>query len=223
MGDFAILILNQQKLHAINVIGMKRYLIIAAFAFLASFNTAFGQKVALKTNAVYWATATPDLGLEFAMGERWTFELEGGYNPWTLDKENNTKIKHWLVSPEFRYWFCNSFQGHFIGIVGNYAQYNIGALPYEVPNLFIELTGNAPMPDLRNARMQGWAAGAGLTYGYAFPIARRWNMELTCGYGWWYSEYDQFESRNCGLFQQTVKKHALGPAALGISFIYMIK
>jgi hypothetical protein len=202
---------------------MKRYLIIAVFAFLASLGTANAQKAAIKTNALYWATTTPNIGMEFALGDRWTFELEGGYNPWNLDSDNNMKVKHWLVSPEFRYWFCNSFQGHFIGINANYTQFNIGGLPEGMPNLFVNLNTEVPMPDLSVARIQGWAVGAGLTYGYAFPIARRWNMELTVGYGWWYTEYDQYESRKCGLFQQAVARHALGPATAGISFIYMIK
>ncbi len=203
---------------------MKRYLIIAVFALFASFGSASAQKVAVKTNALYWATATPNLGFEFALGDRWTFELEGGYNPWTLDAEKNMKLKHWLVSPEFRYWFCNSFQGHFIGINANYTQFNIGGLPFAMPALFVNLSSDAaPMPDFQAARIQGWAAGAGLTYGYVFPIARRWNMELTVGYGWWYANYDQYESRKCGLFQQKVSRHALGPATAGISFIYMIK
>ena len=203
---------------------MKRYLIVAAIIFLASMGSASAQKVGVKSNALYWATTTPNLGFEFALGERWTFELEGGYNPWTLNAENNMKFKHWLVSPEVRYWFCNSFQGHFIGINGNYAQYNIGSLPFAMPPVFFDLYNEAPgIPDLQNSRIEGWAVGAGLTYGYAFPIARRWNMELTAGFGWWYSEYDQFEDRKCGLFQQAVQKHALGPTALGISFIYMIK
>lgn len=202
---------------------MKRYLIIAVFAFLASLGTANAQKAAIKTNALYWATTTPNIGVEFALGDRWTFELEGGYNPWNLDSDNNMKVKHWLVSPEFRYWFCNSFQGHFIGINANYTQFNIGGLPEGMPNLFVNLNTEVPMPDLSVARIQGWAVGAGLTYGYAFPIARRWNMELTVGYGWWYTEYDQYESRKCGLFQQAVARHALGPATAGISFIYMIK
>lgn len=213
-----------RKLPIINVMLMKRYLIIAVLAFLASLGTASAQKVAVKSNALYWTTATPNLGFEFAMGERWTFELEGGYNLWTLDAEKNMKIKHWLVSPEFRYWFCNSFQGHFIGINSNYTQFNMGGLPFAMPNVFINLSDKVPaMPDLQTSRIQGWAVGAGLTYGYAFPIARRWNMELTCGFGWWYTVYDQFESRECGLFQQTVEKHALGPSTLCVSFIYMIK
>lgn len=156
------------------------------------------------------------------MGERWTVELEGGYNPWTLDKEKNMKAKHWLVSPEFRYWFCNSFQGHFIGINGNYTQFNIGAIPVPLQRTFISLN-KTPEADLEKSRVEGWAVGAGITYGYAFPIARRWNLEFTAGFGYWYSIYNQYESRKCGLFQETVKKHALGPTSLGISFIYMIK
>ena len=102
-------------------------------AFPAALNA---QKVGLKTNALYWATTTPNIGFEVGMGDRFTFYLDGGYNPWTLDKnvETNRKAKHFLVSPEFRYWFCESFNGHFIGINGNYTQFNVSALP--IPNVF---------------------------------------------------------------------------------------
>ena len=201
---------------------MKRYLIIAVAFFLVSVGTASAQKFAVKTNALYLGTATPNLGLEVALSDRWTLEVEGGYNPWTFDSEDNMKIKHWLVSPEFRYWFCESFQGHFVGLNGNYTQFNIGAVPVPVSSLFFDIARSTET-DLENSRIQGWAAGAGVTYGYAFPIARRWNMELTLGYGLWYTRYDQFESRKCGLFQQTVEKVAVGPTALGVSFVFMIK
>lgn len=201
---------------------MKRYLIIAVLFFLASAGTASAQKLAVKTNALYWGTATHNLGLEYAMADRWTLELEGGYNPWTFDSEKNMKIKHWLVSPEVRYWFCESFLGHFVGINGNYTLFNISGIP--TPGVFIDLSSNTDSKtDLKNSRVQGWAVGAGVTYGYAFPIARRWNMELTLGYGIWYTEYGQYESRKCGLFQQDMQKWALGPTALGVSFMFMIK
>lgn len=201
---------------------MSRKIYLSLLLFICCLFTANAQHFAVKTNALYWATATPNVGLEAAMGERWTVELEGGYNPWTLDKEKNMKAKHWLVSPEFRYWFCNSFQGHFIGINGNYTQFNIGAIPVPLQRTFISLN-KTPEADLEKSRVEGWAVGAGITYGYAFPIARRWNLEFTAGFGYWYSIYNQYESRKCGLFQETVKKHALGPTSLGISFIYMIK
>ena len=200
---------------------LRRFLAIAVLLFLA-IGTADAQKVAVKTNSLYWLTATPNVGFEFAMAPRWTFEIAGGYNPWTLDKEENIKAKHFLVTPEIRYWFCESFQGHFIGINGNYTQFNISGV--DVPEVFFPVESSGAFLDqLQYSRCQGWAAGAGLVYGYAFPIARRWNMEFNAGLGWWYTVYDQFESRTCGLFQERVSRHVFGLTDIGISFIYMIK
>lgn len=200
---------------------MKRFLAVVALLFLV-LGTADAQKVAVKTNSLYWLTTTPNAGFEFALGDRWTFEIAGGYNPWTLNKEDNIKAKHFLVTPEFRYWFCESFQGHFIGINANYTQFNAGGI--HVPEVFYKVESLGYFLDmLQYSRSQGWAVGAGLTYGYAFPIARRWNMEFNLGLGWWYTQYDRFESRTCGLFQKRIEKHAFGLTDLGISFIYMIK
>ena len=198
------------------------YLIIVAICLTAFSGTAQAQKVGAKTNVLYWASATPNAGIEFALADRWTMEVAGGYNPWTFNKENNLKAKHWLVSPEVRYWFCESFHGHFIGLNANYTQFNMSGMP--LPNAFITLRSNTPSPEvMRDARICGWAVGAGLTYGYQFLLSPRWNLELTAGFGWWYTEYDRFESRKCGMFEQDVYKHALGPTSLGISFIYLIK
>jgi len=200
---------------------MKRFLAVVALLFLV-LGTADAQKVAVKTNSLYWLTTTPNAGFEFALGDRWTFEIAGGYNPWSLNKEDNIKAKHFLVTPEFRYWFCESFQGHFIGINANYTQFNAGGI--HVPEVFYKVESLGYFLDmLQYSRSQGWAVGAGLTYGYAFPIARRWNMEFNLGLGWWYTQYDRFESRTCGLFQERIEKHAFGLTDLGISFIYMIK
>ena len=204
---------------------MRHYLIIVATLLLAvvgSISTANAQKVAVKSNLLYWATATPNVGVEAALAERWTLEVSGGYNPWTFDGKSNLKAKHWLVSPEVRYWFCESFHGHFLGVNGNYAQYNISGMP--IPKVFCEFGSTAPKNEnFKDARVAGWAVGAGLTYGYQFILSRRWNLELTAGLGVWYTEYDRFESRKCGLFEQSVHKYAFGPTSLGLSFIYLIK
>ena len=50
---------------------MKRYLLLAAIL-LASVGTIRAQKVGVKTNALYWTTATPNIGMEFALADRWT-------------------------------------------------------------------------------------------------------------------------------------------------------
>lgn len=201
---------------------MKRYLTITVILLLASAGSVSAQKAAVKTNALYWATATPNIGVEFAMGDRWTFELAGGYNPFTINKDKNIKAKHFLVTPEFRYWFCESFNGHFLGVNGNYTMFNVSGA--HVLNPFYKSEGDGPFIDSAlNSRIQGWAAGAGLTYGYSWIISPRWNMEFNLGLGYWYTEHDRYESRKCGLFQDSAIKHAVGLTDLGLSFIYMIR
>lgn len=203
---------------------MKKYLIIALILVFAFPSVSSAQKVGLKTNAIYWATTTPNLGVEVGMGDRFSFYFEGGYNPWTLNKsvEINRKFKHFLLSPEVRYWFCESFNGHFIGINANYTQFNLSAMP--IPNLFYTLHSTGPLVDgSRSKRYQGWAAGAGLTYGYQWILGKNWNIEATLGLGYWYIDYDQYDSRKCGLFQIAEDHHLFGPTRLGLSFIYLFK
>lgn len=73
-------------------------------------------KVALKTNMLYDATSTFNLGFEFGLGKKCTFDLSGNYNPWTFS--DNRKMKHWLVQPEMRWWTCRRFSGHFSDFMG---------------------------------------------------------------------------------------------------------
>lgn len=200
---------------------MRRILIIF-FLLLFSGISVNAQRIGVKTNALYLATSTPNIGLEYAFADRFSLELEGGYNPWILDGDRNMKAKHFLVSPEVRYWFCEAFNGHFIGINANYTLFNLSGV--DVPAVFFPSARSAMvLEDLKNRRSEGWAAGAGLTYGCVWPIARRWNLECTVGLGYWYTDYDKFESRKCGLFQEHVSHGAFGPTALGISFIYLIR
>jgi hypothetical protein len=203
---------------------MKKYLIILLLLVFAFPSISSAQKVGLKTNALYWATTTPNLGVEVAMGEKFTFNLEGGYNPWTFneDLDVNQKMKHFIVSPEVRYWFCESFNGHFVGLMANCSQFNVSAMP--IPNVFMT-TGSkgAVVEGSKESRYQGWAAGAGLTYGYQLILGKHWNMEATLGLGYWYATYDQYENRKCGYFTQACQKHLFGPTKLGLSFIYLFK
>ena len=129
---------------------MKKYLIIVVLLVVAFPGSALAQKAAVKTNLLYWATTTPNLGVEVRMADRFTFNLEGGYNPFTLDsdKEANKKIKHFLITPEVRYWFCEAFNGHFIGINGNWSQFNVSAI--EIPEIFYALNNPSGMVGMKD-------------------------------------------------------------------------
>ena len=203
---------------------MKKYLIFVLLLVVAFPGVMKAQRAGLKTNALYWATATPNLGVEFRLADRITFNIEGGYNPFTLDdsKEVNKKIKHFLVSPEIRYWFCESFNGHFIGVNGNYSQFNVSAV--DMPEIFYAINDPQGWVGMdKNSRNEGWAAGAGITYGYQWILGKRLNMEATIGAGYWYTSYEQFDNRKCGLFQRSLNRHMLGLTKCGLSFIYLIK
>ena len=92
---------------------MKQKMIITMIACIGFSYSAIAQKAAIKTNLLYDATTTFNLGVEFSLAPKWTFDLSGNYNPWSFS--DNKKWKHWIVQPEARYWFCNKMMGHFLG------------------------------------------------------------------------------------------------------------
>ena len=59
---------------------MKHYVLSVVSALFCFGLVANAQKTVVKTNILYWATTTPNIGVEFVVAPRWTLELEGGYN-----------------------------------------------------------------------------------------------------------------------------------------------
>ncbi len=174
--------------------------------------SSYAQNIAVKTNALYWASSTPNLSFEFGLGRRTTLDLTGSYNPWTLHEGKNRKMKHWLVMPEFRYWLCERFQGHFFGLHSGYVFYNISGVRIPFQN-----------KSTKDHRYQGWGTGVGLSYGYSWILGRRWNLEANLGFGYVYTEYDKYDCVTCGKFKGNRNKHYFGPTKAGVSIIYMIK
>lgn len=191
---------------------MKRLLLILFLVVCGFVGKADAQTFALKTNALYWATTTPNLGAEVGLGKRTSLEVMGGYNPFTLDKEINQKIKHWSVMPEFRYWLCERFQGHFFGAHTGYTFYNVSSvrIPFQ------------PKESKLN-RYQGWATGLGISYGYTWILGKRLNLEASIGVGYAYTEFDVYECQTCGKYKGPSNKHYVGPTKLALNLIYMIK
>lgn len=122
---------------------------------------AQGQRVAVKTNLLYDALYTVNLGVEVGMAPRWTLDVSGNYNGWTLSHER--RWKHWLVQPEARYWFCDRFAGHFLGMHILGGKYNIGGLKNGISFLGTDFS------KISERRYQGWFTGAGVamaTHGF---------------------------------------------------------
>ena len=173
---------------------------------------ARGQNVALKTNLLYDATLTVNAGLEVGLAPRWSLDLSGNYNGW---KVNEHKWKHWLAQPEARYWFCDRFAGHFVGLHLLGGQYNFGNIKNS-----LNFLGN-DFSELTDHRHQGWFAGAGVAYGYSWILGRHWNLELELGVGYVYTRYDVFECAGCGKkVEEDKPHHYVGPTKAAISLVY---
>lgn len=64
---------------------MKRLALLFAIL-ICGIATSSAQKVAIKTNALYDATATINLGAEFGLHPRWTLDISGNFNSWSKNK-----------------------------------------------------------------------------------------------------------------------------------------
>lgn len=181
---------------------MNKKLILLIFLLAIPFS-ARSQGAAVKTNLLYDATATVNLGAEFALAPRWSLDLSGNYNMWTI---RDRKWKHWLAQPELRYWFCDAFLKHFIGLHALGGQFNVGNIPFST---------------LSDNRYQGWGVGAGLAYGYAFALGRHWNLELELGAGYVYLNYDRYACMGCGKKLDSADRHYIGPTKLAVNWVYV--
>ena len=188
-----------------------RFLLFAT-AMVAGYITVPAQQVALKTNLLSDATLTLNGAVEMKFAPKWTGELAGNLNAWTVNGRN---WKQWSVMPEGRYWFCQAFSGHFVGAHVFGGQYNFGHLDTDFKFLGTDFS------KLKDYRFQGWMVGAGIAYGYSWILDRHWNIEAEIGIGWAYTRYDKFECRDCGQRVEQNKSHNyVGPTKAAVNLIY---
>lgn len=165
---------------------------------------------AVKTNLLYDATATVNLGVEIGLARKWTLDVSANYNAWTF--AGDRKYKHILVQPEGRFWLCERFKGHFFGLHAHWGTFNFANL-------------NMPfgaIPSLKDFRYQGDLYGAGVTYGYQWYLGRHWNLEAAIGIGYARVLYDKYPCAvDCGNILESGKEDYFGPTKLALSLIYM--
>ena len=181
---------------------------------LGSMTIALSQSIGFKTNIIYDATSTINIGVETGLAPKWSLDLSGNINTWS--KDSQTKWKHYLVQPEARYWFCDRFSRHFIGahLIGG--AYNLCGIDNNISFLGTDFSV------LKDKRYQGYAYGAGLAYGFAFMLSRHLNLELEAGFGYVCLDYDMFECSGCGQLSASGIHHYVGPtkAALNLVFLF---
>ena len=179
--------------------------------------TADGRlpRFALKTNLLYGiGTLTPNIAAEVALSPQWTLEAAYSSNPWNYKAKASgaasRKLLHGIVRIEGRYWLCERFNGHFVGVHGLYSEYNVSGR--DIPLLFE-----------KKYRYKGNAWGGGIVYGYDLPIGKSWNVEFTAGAGVYRMTYDRYSCLTCSTDRTPQTKTWFGPSRLGVSLEFLIK
>lgn len=174
-----------------------RILLPMLFLSAGFFQKAAAQDVAVKTNGLYWMTTTMNAGVEVGLSRKVTIELAGAYNPWTF--KDNKKLRFWLVQPEAKYWLCEKFEGHFIGVHAHAAQF---------------------YSTLANRRRDGYLAGGGISYGYDWMLSPHFNLEAEVGLGYAHLWYKESDCIPCLKSYERKHKDYVGPTKAALSLIY---
>ncbi len=191
---------------------MKRFFIL--FAMLTSVVCLARGQVALKSNLISDVLLSPNLGVEVGLAPKWTLDVSGQGNLWTLSHDR--RWKHWLLQPELRYWLCQHFSGHFFGVEAHAGQFNVGNI-----NFNFNLLGT-DFGKLKDRRYQGWQGGFGITYGYAWIVSEHWNFEAEAGIGYSYTRYDSYPCAKCGTKLESGKSHNyFGVTKAAVNIVYL--
>lgn len=181
---------------------------------IATAAAAQAQDVAIKTNILSDALLNVNAGIEIGLAPKWTLDVPGQFNGWRLSHDR--RWKHWAVQPGARYWFCDRFQGHFVGVHAHGGQFNVGGFDGKVKFLGTDLR------KLGENYFQGWFAGAGVSYGYDWILGRHWNLEAEIGVGYSYTRFDKYNCHGCNKkVGEDLTHHYYGPTKAAINLVYL--
>jgi len=160
----------------------------------------------VKSNAALLAMTVINAGVEACVGSKISIDLPLVYNPVTISRK--WKLRTVFFQPELRYWFGNNrYYGHFIGLRAGVGWYNLAFLS---DYRYQDKGGRTPI----------W--NAGLSYGYAMALSKRWGLEFTLGAGYNHTRYDMFFNIPDGALYDTRRVSGLGITRAGINLIYKI-
>ena len=169
-------------------------------------------RLALRTNLLYDATLSPNLGLDLRVDTAWTVGVLAGLNAWDIDKDSNKKWRHMLFSLRARKYSKKAlFQKHYFETDLIYSHFNVGNVKFPF-GLY---------KSVQDHRLQGDLVALGGKYGYSWILARDWRIEAEGGVAVGYAWFKEYDCPHCGTFLGKDDRIFLLPQ-LGINVVYII-
>lgn len=162
----------------------------------------YAQHIGVSTNALYWATVTPNASVHFRTSQKTSVNLEVAAHPYI--SVNGYGLRFVNFSPEVRFWFGrNGIARPFWGVAAQSALYS---------------------GQWEDNNHKGSLIGGGLTIGYNWTLSERFNLEVTAGAGVMYIRDTSTPIYSEGT-PQPVRGGLITPAPikLGVNFIYFIR
>ena len=169
-------------------------------------------RVALRTNLLYDATLSPNLGVDVRVDSTWTVGLLAGMNAWDIDKEKNKKRRHMLFSFRARKYVNDSvFHKGYFEADAIYSHFNVGNVKFPL-GLY---------KTVRERRLQGDLLALGGKYGYSWILSRDWRIEAEAGVAIGYAWFKEYDCPHCGTYYGKDDRIFLLPQ-LGVNIVYII-
>ena len=182
--------------------------------------------LAVKSNMLFDLLLTPNIELELPIGDRWSLMVEDWF-PWLLHNKGgnisigryiepggemkNSAYELWTVGAELRHWLTGScpqtrprLTGPFVGAYYANGKYDV---------------------EWNSKGDQGEFQSVGITAGYAWPLARHWNIEasVSAGYFWGPRRHYEGEFGDTHLiWKYTGRTSYIGPTKLKLSIVWLI-
>ncbi|MBO4985476.1 MAG: DUF3575 domain-containing protein [Bacteroides sp.] len=166
--------------------------------------------LALKTNLLYDLATALNVEVEVPIGQKWSVMVEDVF-PW-WHKGNKYAFQMWEMGVEGRYWFKRNFArkvlcGHFGGVYVMSAKYDF------------------QWDTSLNYQGEYWSTG--VTYGYAMPIGKWFNLEFSASLGYLSTAYRHY--RPSTHYEELLKDNNkqgrmgyFGPTKLKVSLVLPI-
>lgn len=198
----------------------RTFIVVAALMVVM---VSHAQHVAVKTNLLNDALTTPNLGVEFGVGQRNTIQAVYALNPWQYKAgaaaPDRVMAKHWVLQPEFRWWTCSKFNGFFYGVHLMGGEFN--AANINIPPTGAFFGGSNLYSAVKNNRVEGAFIGAGVTVGYQWILSKHWNLEAEVGAGYNHVWNREYPCSVCSPEKVNGQTNYAGLTKLGLSILYL--
>lgn len=162
--------------------------------------TPVDYHLSVRANLLRWATLTPDIGLEWRIGARWSLGVNAAWTSWTWNNKER-RYALWEVSPAVRYYLGEK-RAWYVG-----AMFKAGQFNYKLSDM----------------GRQGDLMGGGITGGYQLRLNKALALDFNLGLGCLNADYEKYEVIDgVRVRRGTENSNWWGPIDAGVTLVWRL-